>query len=49
MTFGGLLFENAYLERDQIQGHATMGIDSTGAGAIDCFVQGDFVAKKSGN
>jgi hypothetical protein len=49
VTFGGLLFDNTYQDRDQIQGHATMAIDSTGSGSIDCFVQGDFVAKKSGN
>jgi hypothetical protein len=49
VAFGGLLYENSYLGRDEIQGHASMGVDSIGDGEIDCFIQGDFVAKKSGN
>ena len=49
VSFGGLLYYNDLLGRDEIKGHGFMGIDVTEDGWIDCGLQGDFSAKKSGN
>ncbi len=49
VSFGGLLYHNAYLERDEIAGHGFIGIDVIGDGFIDCGITGNFSARKSGN
>jgi hypothetical protein len=49
VSFGGLLFSNELTGRTEVRGHAYMGVDSTGDGVIDCGLQGDFTAFKSGS
>jgi len=49
VSFGGLLFYNDLTGRTEVRGHAYMGVDSTGDGVIDCGLQGDFTAYKSGS
>lgn len=49
VSFGGLLFTNDQTGRTEIRGHAYMGVDSVGDGALNCGLQGDFTAYKSGS
>jgi len=50
VSFGGLLYDVPQVERQEIRGFAYMGVDLDGADTeIDCWIQGDFIAKKSGN
>ncbi len=49
VSFGGLLFYNDLLGRDEIKGHAYLGLDSNDDGYLDCGLQGDFTAYKSGS
>ena len=48
VSFGGLLYDNVQLGRIEIRGHAYLGVDLTGDGALDCGLQGDFTMYKSG-
>ena len=50
VTFGGLLYDVPAVERKEIRGFGYIGVDlgSTDQ-VIDCWIQGDFTAKKSGN
>ena len=50
VSVGGNLFRVPQVDRDQISGFGYMGVDKDGEDTvIDCWLQGDFVAKKSGN
>lgn len=50
LSVGGLLYEVPQVDRDEIRGFGYVGVDIDGEDAvIDCWLQGDFVAKKSGN
>lgn len=50
LSLGGLLFTQPQLERDEIRGYGFIGVDLDGAdGSIDCWLQGDFLAIRSGN
>lgn len=49
VSFGGLLFSSGLTGNTEIRGHAFMGIDRDGDGAIDCGLQGDYTAFKSGS
>ena len=49
-SFGGLLYQVPQVERNEIRGFGYIGVDIDSAdGAIDCWIQGDFIAKKSGS
>lgn len=48
VTFGGQLYHNAYLDRDEVRGFAVVSVDSTGDGNLDCQIEGEWLAKKSG-
>lgn len=49
VSVGGLLYEQTQLERDEIRGFGYIGVDLDGADAvIDCWLQGDFRAIRSG-
>jgi|GEM_PF-1414859 len=50
ISLGGLLFTQPQLERDEIRGYGFIGVDLDGAdGSIDCWLQGDFLAIRSGS
>lgn len=50
VSFGGLLYTNAYQgDRARIDGFGFLGVDSLGDGAVDCWLQGEFTAIKSGS
>ena len=49
VSLGGLLFTQPQLDRDEIRGYGFIGVDLDGAdGSIDCWLQGDFLAIRSG-
>ncbi len=50
VSLGGLLYTQPQLERDEIRGYGYIGVDldSEDAG-IDCWLQGDFLAIRSGS
>lgn len=48
-SFGGLLYEVPQVDRSEIRGFGMFGLDvDSGDQVVDCFITGDFVAKKSG-
>ena len=50
VSVGGHLYEQPAVDRDEIRGFGYIGVDKDGADAvIDCWIQGDFKATKSGN
>lgn len=50
LAFGGLLYEQPLVDRDEIRGFGYIGVDLAPQDTvIDCWVQGEFLAKKSGN
>ena len=50
VSFGGLLYEQPQVSRDEIRGFGYIGVDLDSADtAIDCWLQGDWKATKSGN
>lgn len=50
VAFGGLLYEQPLVDRDEIRGFGYIGVDLAPQDqVIDCWVQGEFLAKKSGN
>ena len=50
VAFGGLLYEQPLVDRDEIRGFGYIGVDLAPQDTvIDCLVQGEFLAKKSGN
>ena len=50
ISLGGLLYTQAQLDRDEIRGYGYIGVDLDGADtSIDCWLQGDFLAIRSGN
>jgi hypothetical protein len=50
VSVGGHLYEQPAVDRDEIRGFGYVGVDIDGADAvIDCWIQGDFKATKSGN
>ena len=49
-SVGGQLYEQPAVDRNEIRGFGYVGVDKDGADAvIDCWIQGDFKATKSGN
>ena len=46
-SFGGLVYYDAYREKNVIEGFGFVGVDTIGDGEIDCPVRGDFTAFKS--
>jgi hypothetical protein len=47
---GGLLYRQPQVDRDELRGFGYFGVDEDSADtAIDCWIQGDFKATKSGN
>jgi hypothetical protein len=49
ISLGGLLFNQPQVDRDEIRGYGFIGVDLDGAdGSIDCWLQGDFLAIRSG-
>jgi hypothetical protein len=50
VSLGGLLYTQGQLDRDEIRGYGYIGVDLDGAdNSIDCWLQGDFLAIRSGN
>lgn len=50
VSVGGLLYTQPQLDRDEIRGFGYIGVDLDGAdGGIDCWLQGDFRAIRSGS
>ncbi len=50
VSVGGLLYEQPQVDRDELRGFGYMGVDEDGADTtIDCWIQADFRATKSGN
>lgn len=49
VSFGGLLFSSGLTGGTEIRGHAYMGLDRDDDGSLDCGIQGDFTAFKSGS
>ena len=50
VSFGGLLYEQPQVQRDESCGCGYIGVDLDSAdAAIDCWLQGDWKATKSGN
>ncbi len=49
ISIGGLLYTQGQVDRDEIRGYGYIGVDLDGADtSIDCWLQGDFVALRSG-
>jgi len=49
-SFGGHLYIQPRVDRDEIRGFGYIGVDiDSEDGAIDCWIQGDWKATKSGN
>lgn len=49
-SFGGHLYTQPRVDRDEIRGFGYIGVDvDSEDGAIDCWIQGDWKATKSGN
>lgn len=49
ISLGGLLYTQGQLDRDEIRGYGYIGVDLDGADtSIDCWLQGDFIAIRSG-
>jgi len=49
VSVGGLLYTQPAVDRDEIRGYGYIGVDLDGAdGVIDCWLQGDFRAIRSG-
>ena len=48
VQFGGLVYEDATLGRDIVDGAAFLGLDADGDGTIDCRAKGSWKAIKSG-
>ena len=49
ISLGGLLYTQGQLDRDEIRGYGYIGVDLDGADtSIDCWLQGDFIALRSG-
>ena len=50
VSLGGLLYRQPQVDRDELRGFGYFGVDEDSADtAIDCWIQGDFKATKSGN
>lgn len=50
ISFGGLLYRQPQTDRDELRGFSYIGVDLDGADTvIDCWVQGDWRATRSGN
>jgi len=50
ISVGGLLYRQPQVDRDELRGFGYFGVDEDSADtAIDCWIQGDFKATKSGN
>lgn len=50
VSVGGLLYRQPQTDRDEIRGFGYIGVDKDGADTvIDCWLQGDFRATRSGN
>jgi hypothetical protein len=50
VSFGGLLYRQPQTDRDELRGFSYIGVDLDGADSvIDCWVQGDWRATRSGN
>lgn len=50
VSVGGLLYQSPQVDREYIRGFGYIGVDKDSEDTvIDCWLQGDFVASKSGN